>query len=247
MELIVPFDKLDRNTAPERLAPGAARILQNVDTELYPGRTVRARGYARTQLASSSSTVTGAFVITRGDCKRIVIDGNTGGAVRITPGDQSKCCGPLPLWQDRANPNSDDDPTDAPDWGNEFEILPANTVARFVFNYTGTPAANGNTVGLGIYAYVDPDSAPMVGIHYLGTGYIAEADGAGIWARADGLASMIEGYFTNGAYYTLNAFGGAGAAATHSLYILADCRINSTDYAAGDVISGTYGTTYLIE
>jgi hypothetical protein len=101
MELLLAFDALDRNTAPERLAPGTAPVLQRVELMLRPGSVSRANGSAATQTTPPSTTVTGAYVALRNDGKRVLLDSNTAGTVRLTPGDGTKTgSGPLPEWND---------------------------------------------------------------------------------------------------------------------------------------------------
>jgi hypothetical protein len=99
-ELVLNLDKIDRNTATHQLDGSTARILQRVDTNLFPGRMIRANGCSATQVTPSSTTVTSAYVFRRGDCKRALLDGSTAGTIRITPGELPKCCGPLPEWSD---------------------------------------------------------------------------------------------------------------------------------------------------
>ena len=104
MELTLGFVTLDRNTAPEKLPPGACRVLQWADTTLRPGTLQRKRGAAAMQVTPSATTVTSCAVARRPDGKLCVLDGNTAGAIRLTPGDGTTAnTGPKPEWVDASN------------------------------------------------------------------------------------------------------------------------------------------------
>lgn len=92
--------KLDLNSAPEQLAPDAARALQNIDIDYLAGRMRRGAGYQRSQVSAVASfDVRSCFVAVRSDCTRILFYGDTGGVEQATPGDGStNCSGPLPDW-----------------------------------------------------------------------------------------------------------------------------------------------------
>ena len=70
---ILPSE-LDRSTAQEKLGPQQAAILQHVDLQTIPGRILRGAGCSRTDMTSSSSTLTAAEVFIRNDCRRVVVD-----------------------------------------------------------------------------------------------------------------------------------------------------------------------------
>lgn len=100
-EIILMPDRFDRSIAPERLPPNIARKIQRIDAY---GSLARSRGHARTQVGASSSTVTACFVFHTLSGKLMTVDGNTGGAVRVTPGDGTKNnSGPLNEWSDSAD------------------------------------------------------------------------------------------------------------------------------------------------
>lgn len=95
---------LNRSIAVQDLAPNQARTLQFADVATRPGKLQRLKGAARNQVTASSSTVTASGSFKRQDGKVIVVDGNTGGTVRMTPGDGSvNGTGPLPEWNDTSS------------------------------------------------------------------------------------------------------------------------------------------------
>ncbi len=93
--------RLQRSIAPERLGPDDARVLQHGNVLGRPGKLVRAKGVAMSQVTGSATTVNGAGIFEDRAGKKIVIDGSTAGTVRMTPGDGTVLNGgPLPEWND---------------------------------------------------------------------------------------------------------------------------------------------------
>lgn len=96
--------RLERNVAPEKLPPDAARSMQACDPTYQPGRLRRADGMMRTQVApvvrsGTVTAVTSVAVFTRRDCTRQLVYSDTGGTVRLSSGDGTlDCAGPLNDW-----------------------------------------------------------------------------------------------------------------------------------------------------
>ncbi len=96
--------RIQRSVAPERLGANDARTLQFADVLTRPGKLVRGKGLALTQVTGSNGTVTGAAVFENRAGKKLVIDGSLGGIVRVTPGDGTLINGgPLPEWNDASS------------------------------------------------------------------------------------------------------------------------------------------------
>jgi hypothetical protein len=93
--------KLDRATEPALLAPESARVLEWVDVAWFRGRVRRMPGEVGTQITPAAVNVTNAFVATRRDCRKCVLD-TTNGTVRCSVGDNGTllCLGPTNEWGD---------------------------------------------------------------------------------------------------------------------------------------------------
>ncbi len=104
--------RLERNVAPEKLPPDAARVMQCVDPTYQPGRVRRADGMMRTQVmpvtrSASSTAVTSVAIFMRRDCTRELVYTDTAGTVRLTAGDGTlDCAGPLNDWTGGVSPGS---------------------------------------------------------------------------------------------------------------------------------------------
>ncbi len=100
-ELEFDLRTLERSTAEERLSPRQCSVAQWVDMSWRPGTIFRAFGAARTQVTNSSTTVTTCFAARAQDGQIILVDANTAGTVRMTPGGGTiPNAGPLNEWAD---------------------------------------------------------------------------------------------------------------------------------------------------
>ena len=99
--LQLDLETLDRSTAEERLSPNQAAVAQWVDMSWRPGTIFRAFGSSRTQITNSSTTVTGNLAVRAQDGQMIMLDSNTAGTIRMTPGSSTaRNAGPLNEWSD---------------------------------------------------------------------------------------------------------------------------------------------------
>ncbi len=92
-----PF-RLSRNAATHEVEPTAARVMQHADLLYQAGRVRRAKGLAMAEVEGSSTTVTGAGVFERRDCKKVLIDGNTGTQLDV-PTRAGRCGSRRDAWR----------------------------------------------------------------------------------------------------------------------------------------------------
>ncbi len=84
LELDVMPLRLDRSTGALQGDPQSARVLEGVDICWQTGTLRRGPGYVHSKIQGSTYTVTNCAIIERHDGRRIVIDSNTNGDIRIT-------------------------------------------------------------------------------------------------------------------------------------------------------------------